>query len=344
MLGYVNQTWATKSSLAAAFCVLHQLTGCALAHDEVSRPIDLRAAQIVVPDNLHGPEKAAVELFVDEIAARTRLRLPVANTWPVDAATPVIAIGPIAALDRFAGGFAKDFAGNVKRLQAEGFRIRTHSPIERAPVILVVGNDSRGVLFGVGKLLRSLDMSRDRIELRVPLDVTTAPAMAIRGHQLGYRPKTNSYDAWNLAQWEQYMRDLAVFGCNSIELIPPRSDDDSDSPHFPLPQMDTMIGMSRIADKYGLDVWIWYPAMDSSYSTPAAIEAAVKEWGDVLSKLPRVNALFVPSGDPGNAGPRELMPMLARQADQLNRIHPGADVGLDAKLHATRVRRDAENP
>ena len=35
--------------------------------------------------------------------------------------------------------------------------------------------------------------------------------------------------------WEQYIRDLAVFGCNAVELIPPRSDDDADSPLFPLP-------------------------------------------------------------------------------------------------------------
>ena len=150
-------------------------------------------------------------------------------------------------------------------------------------------------------------MSRDRIELRTPLEVTTAPAMPIRGHQLGYRPKTNSYDAWDLAQWEQYIRDLAVFGCNAIELIPPRSDDDADSPHFPLPPMEMMVGMSQLAADYGLDVWIWYPAMETSYATPEAIEAAVKEWGEVLSKLPRVDALFVPSGDPGDAPPSEFM-------------------------------------
>ena len=47
--------------------------------------------------------------------------------------------------------------------------------------------------------------------------------------------------------WEQYIRDLAVFGTNAIELIPPRSDDDADSPHFPLPPMEMMTAMSRIA-------------------------------------------------------------------------------------------------
>ena len=65
------------------------------------------------------------------------------------------------------------------------------------------------------------------------LNLASAPKYPLRGHQLGYRPKTNSYDAWDLPQWERYIRELALFGTNAIELIPPRSDDDADSPHFP---------------------------------------------------------------------------------------------------------------
>src|SRR4030095_10210517 len=113
--------------------------------------------------------------------------------------------------------------------------------------------------FGTGHLLRLLRMDSAKLSVADDIRITTAPQLTLRGHQLGYRPKTNSYDAWDVAQWEQYIRDLVVFGCNAIELIPPRSDDDADSPHFPLPPMQMMIEMSRLADAYGLDVWIWYP-------------------------------------------------------------------------------------
>jgi hypothetical protein len=126
--------------------------------------------------------------------------------------------------------------------------------------------------------------------------VTTSPKYPLRGHQLGYRPKTNSYDAWDVGQWEQYIRDLAVWGTNAIELIPPRSDDDGDSPHFPLPPMKMMIEMSRICAEYGLDVWIWYPALDKDYADPATVEFALKEWGEVFRQLPRIDAVFVPGG------------------------------------------------
>jgi hypothetical protein len=290
-------------------------------------PIDLGNAQIVTPNNLSVPEHNAVDTLVDEIAARTRLRLPVAPDWPRDDHAPVIVVGRASTLQQFAGRFADDLSADSDQLPPEGFRIRTYAA-DGPATIVVAGNDARGVLYGVGKLLRSLEMTRDRVVLPGPLNVTTAPAMPIRGHQLGFRPKTNSYDAWDLPQWEQYIRDLSVFGCNAIELIPPRSDDDADSPHFPRPQMEMMIGMSQLAADYGMDVWIWYPAMELSYPDDESIQAAVEEWGEVLAQLPRVNALFVPSGDPGDAPPHELMAMLAAQAPQLKRLHPDVQLWI----------------
>jgi hypothetical protein len=245
-----------------------------------------------------GPQSKAVEMLIDEVAARTQgLRWKQAQSG-----TPAIRItqgsGP-----------------------AEGYSIRTD-----ANGVTISGNDARGVLFGVGHLLRSMDYGRRKVELAQPLNVTTAPKYKLRGHQLGYRPKTNSYDGWTVAMWEQYIRDLAVFGTNAIELIPPRSDDDDDSPHFPLPPMQMMIEMSRIADSYGLDVWIWYPAMDKDYSDPKTVESALKEWGEVFRQLPRVDAVFVPGGDPGHTQPKYLMALLEKQTAVLRKHHPKAQM------------------
>ncbi|RIK86527.1 MAG: hypothetical protein DCC67_02720 [Planctomycetota bacterium] len=296
------------------------------AEEAASPLIDLRNAVVVVPADLNVQENKAIAMLAEEIAERTRLRLPVLHDWPADASTAVIGVAPASSKDFFRR-FGQDGDDPSPR-PAEGYRIRTIVEPNRAPVILVSGNDSRGVLYGVGRLLRTLHMGRDRLSLPGRLDIETAPAMRIRGHQIGYRPKTNSYDAWDLPQWEQYLRDLAVFGANSIELIPPRSDDDADSPHFPRPPLEMMIGVSQLAADYGLDVWIWYPAMELRYATDESIDAAVVEWGAVLAKLPRVDALFVPSGDPGDAPPAELMNMLAAQAEQLRRLHPDAELWI----------------
>src|SRR5690606_24470994 len=106
----------------------------------------------------------------------------------------------------------------------DGYRVA----VERGgpqTVVFVTGADPRGTLYGVGELLRALRWSADpgsRLAQGVPatLDVATAPAYALRGHQLGYRATANSYDGWTVAQYDQYIRELALFGVNAIENIP----------------------------------------------------------------------------------------------------------------------------
>ena len=238
-------------------------------------------------------------------------------------AVPVVAVGSSSAAKDFTGPFAEYFGQGTRPRPPEGYRIRSEA---KGPAVLVAGNDARGLLFGVGRLLRELRTTEGRVLLPSEFQLETAPKYTLRGHQLGYRPKTNSYDAWDLPRWERYIRDLAIFGTNAVELIPPRSDDDAESPHFPRPPIEMMVGMSRLLDDYGLDVWIWYPAMDKDYSDPATVAAALTEWDAVFRKLPRLDAVFVPGGDPGHTPPPVLMPFLARVAEVLHRSHPRATI------------------
>ncbi len=263
-------------------------------------------------------------MLVEEVARRTGIRWNTAHAWPEDD-TPVIALGTMGRRTEFAGPHLGVLETGPLTKSPEGFHIRTVRR-QPSPALLLAGNDARGVLFGVGRLLRSLRMERGKITLAKALNLSSAPRYRLRGHQLGYRPKTNSYDGWDVPMWKQYIRDLAVFGTNAIELIPPRSDDDPDSPHFPLPPMRMMIEMSRLAAQHGLEVWIWYPALDRDYSDPATIEFALKEWGEVFRQLPHIDAVFVPGGDPGHTRPRYLMGLLEKQASNLRRYHPRAQM------------------
>ena len=54
----------------------------------------------------------------------------------------------------------------------------------------------------------------------------------MRGHQLGYRDKQNTCPAWTEIEYQRYIRALLIFGSNSIELLPPRTDDNLFSGHF----------------------------------------------------------------------------------------------------------------
>jgi hypothetical protein len=285
--------------------------------------IDLDRAVVVVPDGLSASDAKAVQLLVEEVRARTRIGWDISLRWPV-AAIPVIAVTP----SRLIGAFAEPYRALVSSLPVgnapEGFRIHTREEDHRAPTLVLIGSGARGVLFGVGRLLRELRMAPGHVTLPARLSLASAPRSPLRGHQLGYRPKTNSYDGWDLVQWERYIRELAVFGTNAIELIPPRSDDDPDSPHFPLPPMEMMAGMSKLCADYGLDVWIWYPALDRDYTDPTTVEFALKEWGEIFRKLPRIDAVFVPGGDPGHTRPKVVMALLEKQSANLRRFHPAA--------------------
>lgn len=303
-------------ALVAVCSITHLLAGSSRAAE-----IDLTKAVVVPSQVLSGPGKKAIEMLVDEVQKRTQVRWQVVQNPPAD--VPVIAIAQESVARATDGGVVP---GDRPVRGKEGYRIRVMKLRTKPPMVAVHGNDERGVLFGVGRLLRELRMTRGKITIDDTLDITTSPRYSLRGHQLGYRPKTNSYDAWDLPQWEQYIRDLAVFGTNAVELIPPRSDDAASSPHFPLPPMEMMVGMSKLLADYGLDVWIWYPALDRDYANPATVEFALKEWAEVFRRLPRIDAIFVPGGDPGHTQPKHLMALLAKQTESLHRYHPKAQM------------------
>jgi hypothetical protein len=288
----------------------------------LSGALDLRSAVIVFPAAFSAREKKAVQMLAEEAEKRSKVLWPATTNWP-SSNGPVIVVCTKALLPEFAPDYASRLTDSPRSNGPEGFQILT-VPGPAKSVVLVVGNDSRGVLFGVGKLLREMHLQPGMASVADDLAIATAPKYLLRGHQLGYRPKCNSYDAWDLPVWEQYFRDLAVFGCNSIELIPPRSDDVATSPHFPRPPLEMIAGMSRIADSYGLDVWVWYPAMDADYSNPQTVESALHEWGEVFAHLPRVDDVFVPGGDPGHTRPKFLMALLEKQTENLHRYHPHA--------------------
>ncbi len=269
--------------------------------------LDLRKAIVILSGDATARESKAVQMLVEEVHRRTSLHWPVGQWSEVPPGQAVILVGSKASLTSILEQRPMTLIGTSDG--AEGYQVQVFPDIA---TVVVSGNDERGVLFGVGRLLRELRMERGQAALPSNFAEASAPEMPLRGHQLGYRPKTNSYDAWDVHHWEQYYRDLAVFGTNAIELIPPRSDDDADSPHFPRPPMEMMIEMSRLADEYGLDVWIWYPAMDEDYSKPETVEFALREWEEVYRHLPRINAIFVPGGDPGHTQPGTLLSFLEK--------------------------------
>lgn|GEM_PF-1461030 len=290
-------------------------------HLQYKQNIDLREAMIVTLSSAKIITNAA-KMLRDEISSRTGIGLNIQNK-NYKSTNAVIVIGTIQ--DAAAGSISlpQDIETPEK---ADGYSIWLNENKEGEYQIYLIGFDERGTLFAVGKLLRELRMGKNKILLDKNLRLTSSPRYSLRGHQLGYRPKTNSYDAWTIEMWEQYFRDMIVFGMNAVELVPPKTDDHYNSPLFPIPPMEMMIKMSQLADDYGLDVWIWYPGVERDFLDPLTMDYAMRERDKVLSQLPRVDAVFVPSGDPSEIHPDVLFPLMKNMKEVLNRHHPKATI------------------
>lgn len=288
---------------------------------DLSRVVILSAG-----DNAHRAERKAARFLQDEIKRRAGL------FWRIEQAyregLPAVVI---AHPQRVPSGLRLPPQAVPPSGPAEGYTLYLEEPSPAAPRLWLVGNGGRASLFAVGQLLRWLHTERGRASLSVRAPgklVSTSARFAIRGHQLGYRSTPNTYDAWNIAQYEQYIRDLLVFGANSVELIPALRPDEPRTPIMPLSPWEMNVRLARLLDEYDLDVWIWLPNTDAPAGQPADISRMVADRKRLFESMPRLDHVFVPGGDPGDVPPEELFPLLERMAHELHRIHPHAGMWL----------------
>lgn len=296
---------------------------------ELNPTVDLSAAIVVSSAGASGAESKAVSVLIEEVAKRTGVTLPRTHRWPSEDA-PVIVAGTKDSL----GGIIdppRAALSDIDRLQPEGYLLQVMQTETRA-IVYIIGADARGVLYGVGKFLRKAQLKQHTIRFPAAMRTVTSPRYPIRGHQLGYRPKTNAYDAWTVEQFEQYIRELALFGANGIEIMPPRTDDAASGPLMKVDPMEMMIRLSAIIDSYGLDVWIWYPNMAEDYTDLAVRQAELAEREDIFSRLPRIDAVFIPGSDPGGMHPDLLFEWSADVSRLLRRYHPAAQLWLSPQV------------
>jgi hypothetical protein len=288
---------------------------------------DFSHATIFLPGKENTALQEAARVFQEVTAEHSHVHLPVVHgTMTKD--KPLIVIGT----DKQVSSFPENFRMALDQLSPagkDGYRIVY---LQQDKTMVIAGHDERGALYGAGYVLRKMELRNGQILVPEDLHISSTPVYPIRGHQLGYRPKTNAYDAWTVDQFDHYIRDLAIFGVNSIEIMPPRTDDDFSNSHMKLPAIKMIAEQSRICQKYGLDVWMWYPNMGSDYVTPDSVQKELKERAEVFRVLPKLDALFVPGGDPGDLQPEELFNWLGKVAVVLHQYHPHAKIWVSPQV------------
>jgi hypothetical protein len=284
--------------------------------------IDLSHATVVVrAGKLPPAEETAARVLVEEIGKRTGLHWHVATEWPKTGAAIGLSSGGVAPgwpVPPVPGSGVDPAASKT-----EGFRFVANGGAIGRPAAWILGADPRGVLFGVGEFLRSVRWDKGTAVLPAELDRASSPALPIRGHQLGYRQTANSYDGWDERQFEQYIRELALFGANSIEAIP--FQDSRKSPHMPIPRDTMNRRLSAICARYDLDYWLWSPA-DFDLNDAAKRAGMLSQHEALFRDCPRVDAVFFPGGDPGDNPPEIVVEFLGEMSRILLRYHPRAKI------------------
>ena len=255
-----------------------------------------------------------VEMMREEIQKRTGVSLAQAASVSGDTAAIVLAL----ANDKTAAS-----AGLQPPAKPEAYAVSVTRDAGGSSQVYVLGQDERGLLFGAGRLLRMLRMKQGALTLDEAVSVASAPANPIRGHQIGYRNTANSYDKWELSDYEQYIRDMAVFGANSVELIPSLNPEEREGPHMSVTIWDMTVAVSELLDAYGMDVWLWI-GLDGDVRDEKVAEEELASRRALFAACKRIDGVFVPGGDPGHTAPEDLMPWLERMAEVLHESHPEA--------------------
>ncbi len=278
----------------------------------VAGRIDFSRATIVVPGSSTILAKAA-EMLQQEVEKRSGIRPAVRNTGRV-ASRPTIVIGT-------AGALSAPFeppAGVAAPDKADAYAICVHGR-----TVHLLGHDERGALFAAARLIREAHLAKGVFEVAADFKVSTAPAYPMRGHQIGYRNTANSYDAWDLDTYEQYVRDCIIFGANAIELIPSLRAGHVSGPVMQTTQRAMNVELAGMLHSYGLDVWLFL-ALRGHVERPEEYQRELEARDALFAAYPAVDHVMVPGGDPGHTAPEILMPWLADMAKVLRRHFPKA--------------------
>ncbi len=298
-----------------------------MATGRTARPsdeINLNAAVIVTrPGDLPSAEQAAATVLCEETEKRTGIRMPITTDWPDSKV--VIAISSDSYLAKQKRPVPVREGNDLPELRPEGYRLFVDTRLASQTIVWILGADPRATLYGVGALLRNLKWTKTNISLPHDLDIATAPAYPMRGHQLGYRALANSWDAWTPEQFDQYIRELVLFGVNSIENIPFQDKDHNPLIKFSRREMNKR--MSDICDRYDLDYWVFAPA-DFDLQDNDLRDDMLKRYEQLFRDCKRLDAVFFPGGDPGDNPPELALPFLEDIAERLLPHHPNARIWM----------------
>lgn len=289
-----------------------------------SEKINLSTADILVSSDIKPRvQQSAVRILQEEVQKRSGLTLNKIDRWSSDSNFTIALV--LSETKKLSGVIPpKRQDKSLAEWQSEGYRIVLEKNDGKS-ILWIIGAESRAVIFAIGELLRKADITVGKFLIDEDIDFAMAPDYSLRGHQIGYRNTANSYDAWTVEQYDQYIRELALFGTNAIENIPPLGKDGS--PHFKISREEMNVKMSKICDAYDIEYWVWTPAT-VDLTNPELRVQQIELHEANYKNIPRLDNVFFPGGDPGHNHPRDVMPFLKELYARMVKYHPAAGMWI----------------
>ena len=189
----------------------------------------------------------------------------------------------------------------------------------------LIASGIRGHIFAIGMLLRKIEKVDGGVRLE-DISGSYAPDKRIRGHQIGYRTTPNTYDAWSYEDYRRYYLDMMFFGVNTVEHIPYEKGVSNRNRLMQYDEEEFLVEAARIADEYDLDVSVWHPNNDGE-----TVSEAAERRGKLYERVPRLDVVFPPGGDPGEFEAEEFIERCRAISNELKRSHPNAEMWPSAQ-------------
>ncbi len=192
--------------------------------------------------------------------------------------------------------------------------------------IKITAKTIRGLIFGYSLFLRKTLFKNGEIILIEDISGTYIPQKKLRGHQAGYNPMPNTYDAWTTEQYERYFLDMMAFGTNICEQNGTNPEKEKSNKLMKYNAYDLLRKVSAIADTLDLDISLWH-ANDDDETEEEALALREK----LYSSIPRLNIVFPPGGDPGNLPADVFVDRCKKMSKILKKYHPYAELHPSAQ-------------
>lgn len=173
----------------------------------------------------------------------------------------------------------------------------------------------RGFIYAIGRFLRKTEYKNGSITLIEDISGEYSPYMQIRGHQLGYRDNANTYEAWSVEQYYDYIKELMYFGCNTFEhtVFHEKS---IKKPHMKYNQLEFVTLCNEKAKTLDIDISYWCP--NDKEKSPDSI----KERTEFFASQQHADIYFPPTSDPGDFAVDEAFDIILPIARELKKSHP----------------------